>query len=119
MNQLLQSYTPEFGNTDDFWGRVGISARGPRLHEALHQGMPYGVFQRMAREADLERKELAETLAIPPATLRRRAKAGCFKTEESDRLYRFATVLQAAYSLFEGDHERARQWLRHPVRGLG
>jgi len=119
MNQPLERYQPPHDGAIDFWDRVGIPARGPRLHEVLHNGIPYAVFQRLARETHLEYKTLAEYIAIPPATLRRRGKAGRFNTEESDRLYRFASVLEATLNLFEDDADAAHRWLFHPVRGLG
>ncbi|MAO60136.1 MAG: antitoxin [Alcanivorax sp.] len=102
-----------------FWKTVGIPARGARLHEALREGVSYVVYKQLVSVAGLEHQELARYLVIPPATLRRRAKAGKFKVEESDRLYRFAEVLKAAIDLFEGDRERAVHWLSNPVRGLG
>jgi len=40
---------------------------------------------------------------ISKTTLARRAEAGRFSTEESDRLLALAVVLQAAGELFEGD----------------
>lgn len=103
----------------NFWKAVGIPARGARLHKVLQDGVPYGVYKQLVSVAGLEHKELARYLVIPPATLRRRAKAGKFKMDEGDRLYRFAEVLKAAIDLFEGDRERAMLWLSNPVRGLG
>ncbi|WP_027351047.1 type II RES/Xre toxin-antitoxin system antitoxin [Halotalea alkalilenta] len=102
-----------------FWKRVGMPPRGAGLHQALRDGIPYTVYTRLASMAGLEHKELAKYVVIPQATLQRRAKLGRFKQDEGDRLYRFAEVLEAATALFEGDKEGARQWLLHPVRGLG
>jgi putative toxin-antitoxin system antitoxin component (TIGR02293 family) len=96
-----------------------MPARGAKLHQALREGVPYQVYINLAAVARLEQKNLAKYVAIPPATLQRRAKAGRFKTDESDRLYRFAEVLKAATDLFEGDQERACVWMSSPVRGLG
>ena len=84
-----------------------------------NRGLNFTVYKKLVAASGLEHKELARYVAIPPATLQRRAKAGQFNVDESDRLYRFAEVLNAASELFEGDNERARQWLLNPVRGLG
>ncbi len=106
-------------NTDpNFWKSVGIPSRGAKLYEALRAGVAYTVYKKLAAAAGLEHRELAKYVAIPPATLQRRAKSGRFNIDESDRLYRFAEVLKAATDLFEGDKERAQQWLLNPVRGL-
>ena len=44
---------------------------------------------------------------------------GVFNLGESDRLYRLAEISSAAIELFEGDEDKARNWLNHPVKGLG
>ena len=115
----LSEYRAPQERNPGFWKTVGIPARGARLHEALREGVSYVVYKQLVSVAGLEHQELARDLVIPPATLRRRAKAGKFKVEEGDRLYRFAEVLKAAIDLFEGDRERAVHWLSNPVRGLG
>ncbi|WP_249978046.1 type II RES/Xre toxin-antitoxin system antitoxin [Vreelandella olivaria] len=101
------------------WQFLGIPPRGPQLHEVLREGIPYQVYMKLASAVGLERQELARYVVIAPATLQRRAKAGRFKAEESDRLYRLAEVYTRTVDLFEGDLEQARQWLMKPVRGLG
>ncbi|MFW5910902.1 MAG: antitoxin Xre/MbcA/ParS toxin-binding domain-containing protein, partial [Thiohalospira sp.] len=89
------------------------------LHKALHEGLSYSSFRVLAGVAGLDRTALSKAVAIPSATLSRRAKQGRFNAEESDRLFRFARVYDAAIQLFEGDAEAAIHWMRHPVRGLG
>lgn len=101
------------------WEELGIPPRGPALHQALHEGLPYATFQSLAEAADLERAALRRAVAISPATLSRRARQGRFSAEESDRLFRFAQLYEAAVDLFEGDAEAAIHWIRQPVRGLG
>lgn len=119
MKTLQPAPDPQFANETAFWIKVGIPSRGARLHRVLREGVPYSVYANLAQAAGIGQKELAEYVVIPKATLQRRAKAGRFKVDESDRLYRFAEVLKAATDLFEGDSEHARHWLLHPVRGLG
>lgn len=119
MNGVIGRNQEDHGAAARFWKAVGIPPRGAKLHQALRAGIPYAVYGKLASEAGLERKELARYVVIAPATLRRRAAAGRFKMDESDRLFRFAEVLKAATDLFEGDKARARRWLLSPVRGLG
>jgi putative toxin-antitoxin system antitoxin component (TIGR02293 family) len=102
-----------------FWETVGIPARGIKLHEALHAGLPYKVYTNLAEIAGIDRKALAQSATIAPATLQRRAKAGVFTTDESDRLYRFAEVYNASLNLFNGERQSAQDWIQKPVRGLG
>lgn len=119
MATALKSYHAPKTSAPTFWQTVGIPARGAQLYNVLKEGMSFTVYKKLVAASGLEHKELARYVAIPPATLQRRAKAGQFNVDESDRLYRFAEVLNAASELFEGDNERARQWLLNPVRGLG
>ncbi|MGP9652833.1 type II RES/Xre toxin-antitoxin system antitoxin [Halomonas sp. AOP35-4E-18] len=116
---LLDNYRAPNASTPSFWQIVGIPARGAQLYDALKEGMSFTVYKKLVAASGLEHKELARYVAIPPATLQRRAKAGKFNVDESDRLYRFAEVFNATTELFEGDNDRARQWLLNPVRGLG
>ncbi|NRB25353.1 antitoxin Xre/MbcA/ParS toxin-binding domain-containing protein, partial [Shewanella sp.] len=73
----------------------------------------------LAKVSGIEKSELASATVIASATLQRRAKAGKFNRDESDRLYRFAEVYKSALDLFEGEGVDATRWLRNPVRGLG
>ncbi|WP_280564168.1 antitoxin Xre/MbcA/ParS toxin-binding domain-containing protein [Chromohalobacter sp. 48-RD10] len=120
MQTDIKAYRPKAAaRKEDFWKSLGLPSRGPKLHEALSEGIPYQVYTKLASVSGLENKELARYVVIPPATLQRRAKAGRFSVDEGDRLYRFAEVYKSAIDLFEGDKEQASKWLLHPVRGLG
>lgn len=119
MDTALESYHAPKSSPPTFWQIVGIPARGANLHDTLREGMSFNIYKKLVAASGLEHKALARYVGIPPATLQRRAKAGKFNVDESDRLYRFAEVFNAATELFEGDNERARQWLLNPVRGLG
>lgn len=101
------------------WERVGIPSRGIALHCAIHDGLNYDVFLKMANLTGIEKKALAKSLSIAPATLHRRAKAGHFTSDESDRLYRFTDVFVAAVDLFEGDQKQAVSWMTSNIKGLG
>ncbi|GHB12701.1 antitoxin [Modicisalibacter luteus] len=120
MQATTKEYRPkESARKEDFWQALGLPSRGPKLHEALSEGIPYKVYTQLASASGLEKKELARYVVIPPASLQRRAKSGRFKLDEGDRLYRFAEVYKSAVDLFEGDNQRANKWLLNPVRGLG
>ncbi len=116
----ISEYHPEAKPPqDDFWKVLGLPSGKLELHEAVKEGVPYTVYTKLAAASGLESKELARYVAISSATLRRRAKAGRFKLEEGDRLFRFAVVFKIAIELFEGDRERAWRWIINPVHGLG
>jgi putative toxin-antitoxin system antitoxin component (TIGR02293 family) len=62
---------------------------------------------------------IGSAICVSPATLARRANAGCFKTAESDRLIALIVVFQEAVALFEGDVSAASGWMKTSVCGLG
>ena len=120
MQVTIKEYRPKaVDRKESFWQHLGLPSRGPKLHEALSEGIPYKVYTKLASATGLENKELARYVVISSATLQRRAKTGRFKQDEGDRLYRFAEVYKSAVDLFEGDQKRANAWLLNPVRGLG
>lgn len=111
-------YTPGSSNPTDLLARLGLPIRGAELHRRLHQGFDYKFSIDLLKHLQITQKEFYAILNFAPATIKRR-KGGRFTTEESDRLYRLAEIFNAAIELFEGDEERARKWLNHPVKGLG
>lgn len=76
------------------------------------------MFLKIAELTCIDKKELASSLSITPATLYHLAKAERLNKEESDKLYRFTDVLIAATDLFEGSQVEATAWLQSPVKGL-
>lgn len=119
MTALVREFTPTLYTTPNLWQQLGIAERGPKLYQALHDGLSYSVFDKLAAVSTLDKKQLAQVCQLAPATLARRAKSGKFTQEESDRLFRFATVLVAASELFNDDMTATKRWLIEPVYGLG
>lgn len=115
----LKKFKPVKLEKDAFWEALGISARGLRLHQDLERGFSFKTYKALLDVTGIESKELAALVHIPRATLQRRAQVGRFKTDESDRLFRFAKLNKAALDLFEGDKDAARRWLHSHVKGLG
>ncbi|WP_215398032.1 type II RES/Xre toxin-antitoxin system antitoxin [Rheinheimera oceanensis] len=119
MTALVREFTPTLYSAPNLWQQLGIAERGPKLYQALHEGFSYSVFDKLSLVSMLDKKQLAQVCQLAPATLARRAKLGKFTQEESDRLYRFATVLVAANALFNKDMVATKRWLTEPVYGLG
>jgi putative toxin-antitoxin system antitoxin component (TIGR02293 family) len=63
----------------------------------------------------LPREQLWEIVQIPKRTAARRKT---FKADESDRIFRLATLFQKAVELF-GNLDSARKWFVAPQRALG
>ena len=119
MIALVREFTPTLYTTPNLWQQLGIAERGPKLYQALHEGFSYSVFDKLAAVSTLDKKQLAQVCQLAPATLARRAKIGKFTQDESDRLFRFATVLVAASALFNDNMTATKRWLTEPVYGLG
>lgn len=88
------------------------------LREAIREGFPHGVVERLMQASGLTLKELAESLDLSPRSLQRRRRSGRLARFESDRLYRLARVVALA-SQSLGGAQRAMRWLKHPNRVLG
>jgi putative toxin-antitoxin system antitoxin component (TIGR02293 family) len=88
------------------------------MREAIRDGFPPAVVERVTRASGLTLKELADALDLSARSLQRRRRSGKLARYESDRLYRLARLLAIA-SDYLGDRERARRWLRRPNRALG
>ncbi|WP_016955352.1 antitoxin Xre/MbcA/ParS toxin-binding domain-containing protein [Catenovulum agarivorans] len=115
----MNQFNPIIEETTSVWDSVGIPPRGNELYAALNKGLSFDVFRQISELTQLDKKEIANVIHLAPATLARRAKAGHFNREESDKFYRFTEVVNAAVELFEGDLAAANQWLKRPVKGLG
>jgi putative toxin-antitoxin system antitoxin component (TIGR02293 family) len=81
----------------------------------IKAGFPKAAFDRVRSAMDLRTEKLSEVTDIPLRTLARRKK---LRPDESDRLFRVASVLQRAVDTLE-DIAAARKWLTSPKRALG
>ena len=97
---------------------IGVRARNQReLIGQIRGGFPYRAAERMTRELELTARELSEMLHIAPRTMARRKREGRLQADESDRLYRIATLVERAEEVLEG-REAALRWLKSPKPAL-
>lgn len=88
------------------------------LIDQVRQGLPVKELATLQSGLQIPLDQLASKLAISRATLQRRKASGRLSSGESDKLTRFARLLQHATDVF-GDAAKAREWLKLPQRGLG
>ena len=100
------------------WQVLELPERGSELLEAVNMGLPCVMLQRLATWLVISQSAGRQCVGISPSNWRRRVQAGCLSVRESDRLYRFASVLDLAIELFEGAKTAAYMWLRKSQRGL-
>jgi len=98
---------------------TGVKAIHPtELIRQIQRGLPFSELETLQNKIDLPLEQLAAKLSISRSTLQRRRSAGRLSPDESDKVLRFARLLEHATDIF-GDTERARAWLKFPQRGLG
>jgi putative toxin-antitoxin system antitoxin component (TIGR02293 family) len=98
---------------------LGLS-KGNRLQviEAVTEGLEVSAFERVATALGVTEKRLAELVRITPSTLARRKRSGILSSEESERLYRIAFLIERAVQVL-GRLEDAQRWLDAGKRALG
>jgi len=97
------------------------SAKAKHPHELIRRiqkGLPFSDLKALQTQIDVPLEQLAGKLSISRSTLQRRKTNGRLSPDESDKVIRFARLLEHATSVF-GDIEKARAWLKHPQYGLG
>lgn len=104
---------------DRLWQYAGLSsADGVVLMDQIDDGLDGTVASRIVTWAQISQAELRRMTGIAGSTFTRSVKSR-FTAEQSERLVRFIRVMDRAVELFEGDKEKARQWLNEPARALG
>lgn len=96
-----------------------LPQRGKPLLDAINKGFPVKMLRDVAGNLSVDVYRVGQYLDIKTATLNRRLKSGVLSADESDRLYRFTEVYDAALDLFDGDSAAADHWLNSPALGLG
>lgn len=114
----MLSYTPYKPKRRSIWDEIGLPQRGIRLKQAIDKGLPYSTYQRIARYANMTNNQLAKALGINTSTLKRRATKKQLNVDESDKVLRVVQIINAATGLFEGDKEKALEWLNTSASGL-
>jgi putative toxin-antitoxin system antitoxin component (TIGR02293 family) len=98
---------------------ASIKAKHPHeLIRRIQKGLPFSDLKVLQDTIDMPFEQLAAKLSISRSTLQRRKAAGRLSPDESDKVIRFARLLEHATNVF-GDVDKARSWLKFPQRGLG
>ena len=99
---------------------LGINATdSATIIRHIQSGFPFSRLARFQKSTQLPWETISRITAIPQRTLSRRQSEGRLTPEESDRIWRAASIFDQAIALFEGDIPAARQWLQTPQPALG
>ncbi|MHA6181624.1 type II RES/Xre toxin-antitoxin system antitoxin [Pseudomonas mohnii] len=112
-------YQPAPSVSKSIWETIGLPARGTRLYDLVHQGLPFELLDQVASLLKIQRTEISKAICMSPTTLARRMKSGRLNTSESDRQVALIALYEKAISLFESDTVAAVKWMSSPVQGLG
>jgi putative toxin-antitoxin system antitoxin component (TIGR02293 family) len=82
--------------------------------EKVRDGLAFDEFHALQEMLGLTEEKLGTLLGMSRATLHRRKKTGHLDRTESDRLVRYARILNCAAGLFQ-DHVKAAKWLSSPA----
>jgi putative toxin-antitoxin system antitoxin component (TIGR02293 family) len=97
---------------------TGKAMHPTKLIHRIQKGLRFTELETLQHSLDMPFEQLAAKLSISRSTLQRRKHAGRLSPDESDKLLRFARLLEQATDLF-GNLERGRAWLKFPQYGLG
>ena len=84
----------------------------------LRDGFKYDTVESVCKTLQIPLAEFSKIINIAPRTLTRRKKEGKLHTDESERLYRVAVLLERATEVLE-DKSNAVHWLKSPKKSLG
>ena len=100
-------------------GSIGLAGAGTaKVLQLIEKGFSYDAVVRLHKASGLPVGSIAQLVRIPQRTMMRRKANGRLRPEESERLLRVSRVFEKALELFEGDADRARQWLTTPKKEL-
>jgi len=89
------------------------------IHDSILAGFPYKSISTFKLASTLKLDTIRLTLALKKRQLVNRKKTGRLTHNESERLYRLATVFEHAMDLFEGDIAATVEWLNKERSVLG
>jgi putative toxin-antitoxin system antitoxin component (TIGR02293 family) len=99
---------------------LGIRADNPlELLRSINRGFSFHVLEKVKRKTGLPMESLATAIGISQRTLSRRKKEKKLSSTESDRLISVSRIFSLAVDLFEGNDEKAMNWLTSRNRALG
>jgi putative toxin-antitoxin system antitoxin component (TIGR02293 family) len=101
-------------------GAIGVKVRSEsEMERLLREGLPASVLTNFRENWGFTVMELAGSLAIPKSTLMRMLeRRNRMAPGNSDRVYRFASILALA-EVAIGDRKKAQRWLRQANQVLG
>jgi putative toxin-antitoxin system antitoxin component (TIGR02293 family) len=100
------------------WKSLGVSSH--RRIDAVKRRFPARRLTGFLQETHLPRAAVLKVMRMKLADFERKLKEKEKLTlEESERFWRLASIFHMSVTLFDGDSEKAVQWLKSKQRALG
>lgn len=84
----------------------------------VKRGIPAQAMGELIAHLDISQSEFSRITGIARRTIARRIGGARLKPDESNKVYRLASIVAAAEEAF-GSEEKSRAWLNRPNRALG
>lgn len=93
----------------------------PEAHNRISDGLNATLLKQAAALSHFDEARLCRLAGIDRNTYSRRISRAeqTFSPDQSSRIYMLIRVLSEAGKLFNGDMQRAAEWLETPAKGLG
>jgi putative toxin-antitoxin system antitoxin component (TIGR02293 family) len=100
-----------------------VQSRAAKLEESdqttfgvkeVRTGIMFKYFKALAKQLEMDDRELAKAIKISSRTFDRRLRSGVLSPAESDRLSRVSIIFKRAKEVF-GNAEKAREWIETPL----
>jgi putative toxin-antitoxin system antitoxin component (TIGR02293 family) len=104
-----------------FTGLIISTGHGHERVCMLAEGVPVTKAEKVRIRAKLEEALFSDIIGYSAVHYKRliKDKSKLLRAVASNRLFRFAQVLEHAIELYDGDQETALRWLRHPNPAFG
>ncbi|MCH8043103.1 MAG: DUF2384 domain-containing protein [Planctomycetes bacterium] len=96
------------------WDSIGVPTDGGI--DAVKRGLPIQHLEEFLKKTQLPRAAVLDVLRLTASDVEGKVR---LTQEESERLWRLASIYQKSLGLFEDDAEQTIQWLHAPQKALG
>ena len=96
------------------WATIGVST--DRRIDAVKQGLPIKHLHEFLENTQLPQEAVVKVLKLTSQEVEKKQR---LSPEESERLWRLAAIYENSLALFEGNAQRASEWLRTPQAAIG
>jgi len=117
VNELLEAVENERAQTQQPYTHLILpSGQGRNMVQELSRGVTGKVAEQFRKKANIDESAFSSIIGYSRMHYSRLAKDGNkhLRGAASNRLYRFAQILEHAIDLYNGDEETALKWLKTP-----